>query len=66
MQNDLKKLFEKIKEMNVLKYNLLNKTKIFFFIRKKRIFPPTIIRIFISLDNRHTLVLQLLIRYHCN
>lgn len=30
MQNDLKKLFEKIKEINVLKYNLLNKTKIFF------------------------------------
>lgn len=30
MQNDLKKLFEKIKEMNVLKYNLLNKIKIFF------------------------------------
>lgn len=54
MQNDLKKLFEKIKETNVLKYNLLNKTKIFFFIRKKRIFPSTIIRIFISLDNRHT------------
>lgn len=39
MQNDLKKLFEKIKEMNVLKYNLLNKTKIFFsfvsFVKKE-------------------------------
>lgn len=42
MQNGLKKLFEKIKEMNMLKYDLLNKTQKFFsvfcFIRGKKNF----------------------------
>lgn len=71
MQNGLKKLFEKIKEMNVLKYDLLNKSFSQFFVSfvEKRIFPPAIMRIFISSNNKHILILQLLIRYfnyHCN